>query len=114
MREVALHNLYRLKTRQASVMVKGVMDHPERIRTLDNPHGMKMNYPIDDKNLSLTELSTRHPQARQELENMIVTFNGENDYHDSKPFMYPVFLVNDVVVHFLVDSGLTYPSALIY
>ena len=33
--EIAFHNLARLEQREAYVMVKGVMEHPERIRTED-------------------------------------------------------------------------------
>ncbi len=35
--EVAFHNLSRLEPRRAYVMIKGAMEHPEQIKTIDNP-----------------------------------------------------------------------------
>jgi len=47
--EVAFHKLSRLEFRNAFVFIKGVMEHPELIRTLDNPlHGDTYFHYSDD------------------------------------------------------------------
>jgi len=77
--EVAFHNLSRLKAKEAFVMVKGEMDHPERMRTLDNPREPAIDYPYDDRYFSLSELKSDHALIRMALENEIAKFNRDDE-----------------------------------
>ena len=82
--EVAFHNLSRLQAREAYVMVKGIMDHPERMRTLDNPTGPQMTFPFDESYLSLPDMKAKHAHVRQELEKRIESFNREEELDDTE------------------------------
>ncbi|MBU1023418.1 type IV secretion system DNA-binding domain-containing protein [bacterium] len=69
--EIAFYNLSRLEFRQAYVMIKGAMSHPEMIKTLDNPLGMDIDFPYDDKYSSLSLLEGNVKRRRNEIEIML-------------------------------------------
>lgn len=72
--EVAFHNLATLQAREAFVTVKGVMEHPEKIRTLDNPREPAIKYPFDERYMSLAELRESHARVREALESRIKNY----------------------------------------
>jgi hypothetical protein len=55
--EVAFHSLARLEQRNAYIMVKGAMEHPELIRTQENPVAPKRAFPFDETYSSMDELT---------------------------------------------------------
>jgi type IV secretory pathway TraG/TraD family ATPase VirD4 len=83
--EVAFHNLATLQAREAFVTVKGVMEHPEKMRTLDNPREPAIKYPFDERYMSLAELRAGHLSDRGKLEKRIKGFNKRDDADDSAP-----------------------------
>jgi hypothetical protein len=83
--EVAFHNLATLQAREAYVTVKGVMEHPEKMRTLDNPREPAIKYPFDERYGSLAGLRENHARSREALEKQIRNFNKRDDDQDSEP-----------------------------
>ncbi|MBN2082528.1 type IV secretion system DNA-binding domain-containing protein [bacterium] len=83
--EVAFHNLASLQAREAYVMVKGVMEHPELMRTLDNPTEAAIEYPYDAKYVAIDELREKHRASRAELEKRIKKFLNKDDNDDDPP-----------------------------
>jgi hypothetical protein len=75
--EVAFHRIARLPARQAYIMVKGVLEHPEQIRTLDNPIGKPISFPFDDGYKPMTELVKVKKGKSLELEKAIKAFTVE-------------------------------------
>jgi hypothetical protein len=51
--EIAFHNLSRLQFRKAYVMIKGVLEHPELIHTLDTPFAAPEVFRFSDAYVSL-------------------------------------------------------------
>lgn len=82
--EVAFHNLATLQAREAFVTVKGVMEHPEKMRTLDNPTEPAIQYPYDERYKSLSVLKARHFNDREELEVEIKEFTKREAGNDSE------------------------------
>jgi type IV secretory pathway TraG/TraD family ATPase VirD4 len=66
--EAAFHSLGRLTVRDAYVMVKGAMEHPELIRTLDTPTTMPVRFPFNDAYRPMSELAKAHAERRAALE----------------------------------------------
>lgn len=54
--EVAFHSLARLPARNAFVMVKGAMEYPEKIQTLDNPYARPTKFEYSELYLPLLGL----------------------------------------------------------
>ena len=54
--EIAFHNLSRLEFRKAYVMIKGVLSHPELIRTSDTPFIQESKFPFTETYRSLDNL----------------------------------------------------------
>jgi len=83
--EVAFHNLASLQAREAYVMVKGVMEHPELMRTLDNPREPAIEYPFDENYEAIDELQEKHRAGRAELEKRIKKFLKKDDDDEEPP-----------------------------
>jgi hypothetical protein len=66
--EVAFHNLAALQPREAFTMIKGAMDHPEKIRTLDNPPTLPCKFDYDDSYSSLDALTASQKERRSAIE----------------------------------------------
>jgi hypothetical protein len=66
--EVAFHGLARLAQREAYVMVKGAMEHPEKIRTMDNPVGRPVQFPYSAAYLPLDKLEVELRQRREGID----------------------------------------------
>src|SRR5690606_853503 len=62
------HNLASLQPREAFVMVKCAMVHPEKIRTLDNPPTLPRKFAFDESYNSLDALSALQKERRAEWE----------------------------------------------
>jgi hypothetical protein len=69
--EIAFHNLARLEFRQAYVVIKGVFDHTELIRTTDTPYIEKTGFPYARDYLSLATLEKCYDDRRDEIENVL-------------------------------------------
>ncbi len=69
--EIAFYNLSRLEFRQAYVMIKGAMSHPEMIKTLDNPIGTDIEFPFDNKYSSLTLMESNVKMRRVRIEEIL-------------------------------------------
>ncbi len=65
--EVAFHKLSRLEFRHAYVFVKGVMEHPELIRTLDNPLRGYTDFVYSDDYVSMEALEQSYKERRKQL-----------------------------------------------
>ncbi|MCH7471358.1 hypothetical protein IIA79_00190 [bacterium] len=72
--EVAFHNLATLRPRQAYVMIKDVMEHPELISTHEKPIEPPMKYPYNERYLSLAQLRRNGTERRREIEKRIKEF----------------------------------------
>ena len=72
--EVAFHGLARLEQRSAYLMVKGAMEHPEKIRTQDNPVAPHRAFPFDEKYSSLESLAAAMKTMKQTLLKRIEEF----------------------------------------
>ncbi len=81
--EVAFHNLATLQAREAYVTVKGIMEHPEKMRTLDNPQEPAIKYPFDERYKSLPDLKAGHSRDRANLERQIKEFTKREGGDDS-------------------------------
>jgi hypothetical protein len=55
--EIAFHSLARLEARKAYVMVKCAMEHPELIRTLDNPAALPRPFKFSETYRTLASLT---------------------------------------------------------
>jgi hypothetical protein len=69
--EVAFHNLSRLEFRTAYVVIKGVFDHPELIKTMDTPFIDEATFPYTEDYQSLTNLEKSYEDRRDEIENVL-------------------------------------------
>jgi len=65
--ESALHQLAGLAPRKAYVMVKGAMEHPELIRTIDNPMARGVSFPHGEQYWPLTELESKVKSRKHEV-----------------------------------------------
>lgn len=65
--EVAFHELSALKPREAYTLVKGAMEHPEKIRTLDNPAALPREFDFGDDYKKMNELVELSKQRHVEL-----------------------------------------------
>lgn len=72
--EVAFHGLARLEQRNAYLMVKGAMEHPELIRTQENPVAPRREFPFDGKYSSLDALTASMKEMREALLKRIEVF----------------------------------------
>jgi len=66
--EVAFHNLSRLEFRKAYVMIKGVLSHPELIRTSDTPFIEQSKFPFTETYRPLDNLETIYKERKREIE----------------------------------------------
>jgi hypothetical protein len=64
--EAAFHQLARLEPRKAYVIVKGAMEHPESIRTIDNPMGKVVKFPHTESYVKLDELESAMKQRMKD------------------------------------------------
>jgi hypothetical protein len=71
--EIAFHNLSRLEFRKAYVMIKGVLAHPELIRTSDTPFIQQSKFPFTETYRSLDNLEAIYKERKQEIEAKIKT-----------------------------------------
>jgi len=71
--EVAFHSLARLPMRNAYLMVKGAMEYPERITTLDNPPVRQSRVPFSDAYLPLSVLERVCTERKAEIETKLTT-----------------------------------------
>ena len=77
------HNLARLEPRKAYVMVKGAMEHPELIRTIDNPMGKSVKFLHGEGYATLGELEAVLKQRAQVIAHSIdeyVTIRHNEQY----------------------------------
>ena len=72
--EVAFHKLSRLEFRQAFVFIKGVMEHPELIRTLDNPLHGDTHFDYSDDYASIETLEQSYTERRKGIDVEILKF----------------------------------------
>jgi hypothetical protein len=66
--EIAFHNLARLEFRQAYVMIKGVLEYPIKINTLDTPSSRPDPFVYSEKYLSLDTLEKQSKARKQDIE----------------------------------------------
>lgn len=66
--EVAFHSLTSLQPREAFTIIKGAMEHPEKIRTMDNPVARPLRFEYGESYSSLEALEQAQKQRREELE----------------------------------------------
>jgi len=66
--EIAFHNLARLEFRQAYVMIKGVLEYPIKINTLDTPSARPDPFVYSEKYLSLDVLEKQGKGRKQGIE----------------------------------------------
>jgi hypothetical protein len=66
--EIAFHNLSRLEFRKAYVMIKGVFDHPELIRTTDTPFIEKTEFPFSEDYSTLDNLDSSYKARKDGIE----------------------------------------------
>lgn len=69
--EIAFHNLARLEFRKAYVMIKGVMEHPELIKTLDSPFAQKESFKYSLNYVSLKEMENTCKERNAGIEKLI-------------------------------------------
>jgi len=72
--EAAFHSLARLEPRKAYVIVKGAMEHPELIRTIDNPVFGNVKIDFGDMYLPLDKLEAITTRRKAEIENATQKF----------------------------------------
>lgn len=77
--ELAFHKLTRLESREAYVMIKGAMDKPEKMRTLDTPTSMPAELARDERYHALEGLKEERAKQRGKLEKQIEDFLKEDD-----------------------------------
>ena len=77
--EVAFHNLARLEPRKAYVMVKAVMEHPELMRTHENPVELPIEYPYSELYCSLGRLVISRGDRRKDIEMRTMDFVSKAD-----------------------------------
>ncbi len=65
------HNLSRLEFRKAYVMIKGVFDHPELIRTTDTPFIEQDNFPFSDEYTTLDNLDSSYKARKEKIESVL-------------------------------------------
>jgi hypothetical protein len=88
--EIAFHNLSRLEFRKAYVMIKGVFDHPELIRTTDTPYIEKTDFPFSDEYATLDNLDTSYKARKEEIENTLKECaEKDKKKHESKDVEKP-------------------------
>ena len=80
--EVAFHSLARLPMRNAYLMVKGAMEYPEKIQTLDNPVVRSVRYSYSETYLPMSELERICKERKRQLEDKL---NQRFETRDSKP-----------------------------
>lgn len=72
--EVAFHKLSRLEFRHAFVFIKGVMEHPELIRTLDNPLVGDTKFDYSEAYLSMESLEQSYKKRRKGIDVEILKY----------------------------------------
>ena len=72
--EVAFHSLSRLEAREAFVMVKGAMEHPAKIRTLDNPVARLKAFDFGDTYTTIDALHAAIKERRAEIQTKIEAY----------------------------------------
>lgn len=65
--EVAFHSLSRLEQRKAYLMVKGAMEHPELIKTHDNPIAPKRSFAYNEEYRPHMELKDQQEKRKKNL-----------------------------------------------
>jgi hypothetical protein len=83
--EAAFHNLARLEPRKAYVMVKGAMEHPELIRTIDNPMGKSVKFPHGESYVKLEILEAAVKQRKQEVTQAADEYAKQRQAKQGKP-----------------------------
>ena len=66
--EAAFHSLARLEPRKAYVMIKGAMEHPELIRTIDNPVSKTVKFQYGETYSKLEALDATLKQRGKDIE----------------------------------------------
>ena len=66
--EIAFHNLSRLQFRKAYVMIKGVLEHPELIHTMDTPFASPEVFRHSDAYVSLETMEKQNKERKQAIE----------------------------------------------
>jgi hypothetical protein len=72
--EAAFHQLARLEPRKAYVMVKGAMEHPELIRTVDNPMGKVVKFPYGETAVKLEVLEAAVKERMKDCSQQIAQY----------------------------------------
>jgi hypothetical protein len=72
--EAAFHQLARLEPRKAYVMVKGAMEHPELIRTVDNPMVKSVKFPYGETAVKLEVLEATAKQRMKECSQQLAQY----------------------------------------
>ncbi len=75
--EMAFNSLSRLPARQAYIMVKGVLEHPEIIKTIDNPVRKRIDFVYSDSYLKLSEMIKLKKSRVGNLEVNIKSFTDQ-------------------------------------
>ncbi len=83
--EAAFHQLARLEPRKAYVMVKGAMEHPELIRTIDNPMGKSVKFPYGESAVTLDELEAALKQRTKDLTQAADEYVKQRQAKQGKP-----------------------------
>jgi len=95
--EIAFHNLSRLEFRKAYVMIKGVFDHPELIKTMDTPFIDQESFPFSDEYTTLDNLDMSYKSRKDGIESVLkeyakkdkqTTVSGEDgNLHEGLEFL---------------------------
>lgn len=83
--ESAFHQLSKLEPRKAYVMVKGAMEHPELIRTIDNPVVKGTRFPHSEQYVSLDELEASMKNRKLEVSKASESYIEQRQAKQGKP-----------------------------
>lgn len=83
--ESAFHQLSKLEPRKAYVMVKGAMEHPELIRTIDNPMVKGTRFPHSEQYVSLDELEASMKNRKLEVSKASESYIEQRQAKQGKP-----------------------------
>ncbi len=87
--EVAFHKLSRLEFRHAYVFIKGVMEHPELIRTLDNPLRGDAYFDYSDDYASIETLEQSYKERRKGIDVEILKYLTRDKDQESEDAVEP-------------------------
>jgi len=83
--EAAFHQLVRLEPRRAYVMVKGAMEHPELVRTIDNPVVKSVKFPYSAAYAKLEVFEAALKQRAKDIMHAVDEYVKQRQAKQGKP-----------------------------